>query len=215
MFFCKKILPFSHFSLSLPVITTDDKTFMRNTYNYKILAIALFCLCSSASFAQEENMDTLFDTGHLLAYLVAGLLISVFAMMFSNRLYYYREKKETGELERSFRYQGGNMINITSEEGDVELKLTSPNAPGVARYYIREGETASFYLPCYKYDVEYTRGDIWFDDEIGFGEFGETHEYENGLRFKYSDEITWVIFYTMHGNPETQSIVRRPVEMGR
>ena len=73
---------------------------MRNTYNYKILAIALFCLHSSASFAQEENMDTLFDTGHLLAYLVAGLLISVFTMVFSNRLYYYREKKETSELER-------------------------------------------------------------------------------------------------------------------
>lgn len=73
---------------------------MRNTYNYKFSAIALLCLCSSAAFAQEENMETLFDGGHLLAYLVAALLISVFVMIFTNRLYYYREKKETGESER-------------------------------------------------------------------------------------------------------------------
>lgn len=73
---------------------------MRNTYNYKILAIVLLCLHSSASFAQEESIDAIFDISHLLAYLMAALLISVFTMIFSNRLYYYREKKETGDLER-------------------------------------------------------------------------------------------------------------------
>ena len=41
--------------------------------------------------AQAENMETILDIHHILAYLVATFLISVFVMVFSNRLIYYRE----------------------------------------------------------------------------------------------------------------------------
>ena len=50
--------------------------------------------------AQGENMDTLFDIHHLLAYLVAAFLISVFVMLFINRLYYFRAKEATNHQRR-------------------------------------------------------------------------------------------------------------------
>ena len=38
-------------------------------------------------------MDTIFDIHHILAYLVAALLISIFVMIFYNRVIYYREQE--------------------------------------------------------------------------------------------------------------------------
>ena len=38
-------------------------------------------------------MDTIFDIHHILAYLVAALLISIFVMVFYNRVIYYREQE--------------------------------------------------------------------------------------------------------------------------
>lgn len=45
--------------------------------------------------AQEENMETILDIHHILAYLVAAFLISVFVMIFFNRVIYYREQDVT------------------------------------------------------------------------------------------------------------------------
>jgi PAS domain-containing protein len=45
--------------------------------------------------AQEENMETILDIHHILAYLVAAFLISVFVMIFFNRVIYYRERNVT------------------------------------------------------------------------------------------------------------------------
>ena len=114
-------------------------------------------------------------------------------------------RPESGELERTFKYFGGNRIEISSESGDVDMTVTARNGEGYARYYVREGETASFYLPCYSFDVNYKVGDIWFDDEIGFGEFCE-ESYVNGPTFKYADVPGWVIFHFAEGNPEVQSV---------
>ena len=59
----------------------------------KITTTVLLLLCATTVYAQEENWDTIADQFHLAAYLVAGLLIGVFVMIFSNRLYYYREQE--------------------------------------------------------------------------------------------------------------------------
>ena len=40
-------------------------------------------------------METILDVHHVLAYLVATFLISVFVMVFYNRIIYYREKDVT------------------------------------------------------------------------------------------------------------------------
>ena len=54
-------------------------------------------LCAQA---QQENMDTILDVHHILGYLVAAFLISIFVMVFYNRLIYYREKDVIKESER-------------------------------------------------------------------------------------------------------------------
>ncbi len=113
-------------------------------------------------------------------------------------------RPETGVMERTFRYQGGNRIEISSEAKDVELTVTSLEGHGYARYYIREGESVTFYLPCYRFSATYNVGEIWFDDEIGFGEFCENRTLDGGLRFKYSDVPGWVVFHFIQGNPDVQ-----------
>ena len=50
--------------------------------------------------AQMENVRAAFDARHLVAYAVAAFLISVFVMLFYNRIYYFREKQVSNETER-------------------------------------------------------------------------------------------------------------------
>ena len=52
---------------------------------------AVVLLYAVATHAQKENMDTLFDAPHNLAYAVAVVFISIFVLIFFNRLIYYRE----------------------------------------------------------------------------------------------------------------------------
>ena len=73
---------------------------MLKTGHCKLFAAVLLLMCSTDAFAQQENMDTLFDLPHLMAYLVAGLLISIFVMIFYNRLFYYRQREVNTEEER-------------------------------------------------------------------------------------------------------------------
>ena len=73
---------------------------MHRTYNAKLLTLAILCMYSTTVFAQKENMDTIFDLPHMMAYLVAGLLITVFVMIFYNRVFYYREQEMRNESER-------------------------------------------------------------------------------------------------------------------
>ena len=55
-----------------------------------ILALTTFAL---TAVAQKENMETIADAHHLSAYFVAALMISVFVMLFSNRLFYFRQRE--------------------------------------------------------------------------------------------------------------------------
>ena len=52
------------------------------------------------AYAQIEDVRAAFDTRHLVAYLVAAFLISVFVMLFYNRIYYFREKLVSSDTER-------------------------------------------------------------------------------------------------------------------
>lgn len=63
-------------------------------------AFCMLLLTTLAVRAQEENLDTIFDIHHILGYLVAGFLITVFVMVFYNRLIFYREKVVVQESER-------------------------------------------------------------------------------------------------------------------
>lgn len=61
-------------------------------YHLRIIFLCILMTGALAANAQKENMDTIFDIHHILAYLVAGFLIMVFVMLFYNRVFYYKEK---------------------------------------------------------------------------------------------------------------------------
>ena len=69
-------------------------------YRQRIYLLLILLAGTFTARAQGENMDTLFDIHHLLAYLVAAFLISVFVMLFINRLYYFRAKEATNHQRR-------------------------------------------------------------------------------------------------------------------
>ena len=60
---------------------------------HRFTAITLLLAMTSMVHAQAENMDTIVDAPHLAAYFVAALMITVFVMIFTNRLYYFREQE--------------------------------------------------------------------------------------------------------------------------
>ena len=69
-------------------------------YHLRIFLLCILMAGTLAAHAQKENMETLFDIHHLLAYLVAGFLIAVFVMLFYNRVFYYREKDARRQSNR-------------------------------------------------------------------------------------------------------------------
>ena len=56
----------------------------------RLLLTATCLLLPLVGRAQEENMETLFDVSHILAYVVAFLLIGIFVLLFYNRLIVYQ-----------------------------------------------------------------------------------------------------------------------------
>ena len=69
-------------------------------YQLRIYLLCILMAGTLAAHAQKENMETLFDIHHLLAYLVAAFLIMVFVMLFYNRVFYYQERDARRESNR-------------------------------------------------------------------------------------------------------------------
>ena len=73
---------------------------MSSSNRQRLLAVATLLTVSLTVFAQKENMETIADSHHLSAYLVAILMISVFVMIFSNRLFYYRQREVSAQAQQ-------------------------------------------------------------------------------------------------------------------
>lgn len=80
---------------------------MKRTNKLRLLATLSLLAYVSQAFAQKENMETIADIHHLAAYLVAGLMIAVFVMIFSNRVFYYRQK----------------AVNLKAQQQNTQLSL--------------------------------------------------------------------------------------------
>ena len=60
----------------------------------RIITLTLIMACHvTTAMAQREDMSTLFDFHHVLAYIVAGLFIALFVLMFYNRLLSFKEER--------------------------------------------------------------------------------------------------------------------------
>ena len=87
------------------------------------------------------------------------------------------KEPETGELERHFPFYGMNRVHATAKNWPFEMTITDVEDPGLfVRFYVRKGDTSEIYLPSSHYNVTLTTGDIWFGDDIGFGELGESDD---------------------------------------
>ena len=73
---------------------------MSSSNRQRLLAVATLLTISLTVFAQKENMETIADTHHLSAYFVAALMISVFVMIFSNRLFYFRQREVSAQAQQ-------------------------------------------------------------------------------------------------------------------
>ena len=106
----------------------------------RILTTVTLLVTALTAAAQKENLETVADFHHIAAYLVAALLIGIFMMIFSNRVYYYREK-EIRSHGRQMNTQLGlvldanktqiftydvqkNIFSIISEDGEQRKELT-------------------------------------------------------------------------------------------
>ena len=69
-------------------------------YHFRIVLLCILMAGTLVAHAQKENMETLLDIHHLLGYLVAAFLISVFVMLFYNRVFYYQEKEARRQSNR-------------------------------------------------------------------------------------------------------------------
>lgn len=58
----------------------------------RILVTTILLAVTLTVSAQKENLETFADFHHVAAYIVTALLIGLFVMIFTNRLYYYRDK---------------------------------------------------------------------------------------------------------------------------
>ena len=73
---------------------------MRNNYQQRLVIFCAAVMLPIIAHAQIEDVRAAFDARHLIAYVVGAFLISVFVMLFYNRLYYFREKQVNKDTER-------------------------------------------------------------------------------------------------------------------
>ena len=73
---------------------------MRIYSRQRILTLCAAVMLPLLVHAQIEDIRAVFDSQHLVAYLVAAFLISIFMMLFYNRVYYFREKEVSTNTER-------------------------------------------------------------------------------------------------------------------
>ncbi len=83
------------------ITTTLYGNYMRiDIYHPRASVLCILLMGTLAAQAQAENMGTILDIHHILGYLGALFLITVFVMMFYNRLFYFKDKDVTKETQR-------------------------------------------------------------------------------------------------------------------
>lgn len=101
------------------------------------------------------------------------------------------EPESGKELARSFRYYGGCLLEAVAESGPLLITVTDAGIPDdpstlpqYSRFYVRKGESGAIHLPAGVYHVSYQVGYLWFDDEIGFGDYWNGGDLDRNLTFE-------------------------------
>ena len=115
--------------------------YMNHNDKHRIPLVVLLLAWTSMMAAQEENMETIADTHHLAAYLVAALLIGVFVMVFYNRIFYYREREIDTRAN-----QLNTQLGLVLDSNKTQIWTFHP-AKKVFSLMSDQGEKQTEYLP--------------------------------------------------------------------
>lgn len=114
---------------------------MNSSIRLRLLAVAALSTISLTVFAQKENMETIADAHHLSAYFVAALMISVFVMIFSNRVFYFRQREVSVQAQQLNTQLG---LVLTSNKTQV---WTYDTARHLYTVLSAKGEEEKAYVP--------------------------------------------------------------------
>lgn len=103
--------------------------------NLRLATLAIFAFIPSILLAGNAQQGTLFDIEHLHAYIVAGLFIATFVLLFYNRLYSYQENKMD-----VLRKAQNNRLSIIMHAGKLRLWVYETDT----RHYKMLSETGRF-----------------------------------------------------------------------
>ena len=123
------------------------KYLQRIVYLFAALALPL------VARAQIEDVRAAFDARHLIAYLVAAFLISVFVMLFYNRVYYFREKQVSQDTARI-----NAQLAMILESSKTETWTYDVNKVMFTKF-TEQGQKETIYRP-YDFSQFYDRDDF-------------------------------------------------------
>ena len=122
-------------------------------YQQRLIAFCAAILLPLLAHAQIEDVRAAFDTRHLVAYLVAAFLISVFVMLFYNRVYYFREKQVSNDTERM-----NAQLAMILESSKTETWIYNVNKMTFTKYS-EHGKKETTYIP-FDFSQFYDRDDF-------------------------------------------------------
>ena len=112
---------------------------MQQTNRPKLFITAFLLTIANQALAQQENMDTIADIHHLAAYLVAGLLIAVFVMIFSNRVYYYRQKTAFQDAQ-----QKNAQLELVLDHNKTQVWTYDPAGESFTMFFSQSEEHTNY-----------------------------------------------------------------------
>ncbi len=103
------------------------------------------------------------------------------------------EPQNGKQLARTFQYMGGCILNVTAQSGSMVVRIYDKKNPSAyCEFYVRKGKSAETSVTAGTYRISYKIGDLWFNDNIGFGDFCEEGSFEEDFVFKNTTDNAWI-----------------------
>lgn len=121
---------------------------LQNLHNrfYRLTTLAATALIPVMAQAQEFHFEKAFDATHLLTYLIAGMFISIFVLLFYNRLYAFKEQEGDNELKSQ-----NARLGLVMQAGRLQLWIYNTDTRHY-RFITEKGDYSREYNP-----VEFAR----------------------------------------------------------
>ncbi|MCH5309071.1 MAG: hypothetical protein J1E58_04345 [Prevotella sp.] len=123
------------------------------THIVRLLTTLMLLAVSATVHAQSEDVVRAFDGEHLLAYMVAAMLITVFVMFFYNRLCHYREQETSAQM-----LQFAAQLELVLDSNNTQAWLYN-SAKRLCKRLSKQGTIEKEYTP-YEFSLFYDHNDF-------------------------------------------------------